>query len=278
MTVTAAATALPLSAAKAQPISAQGTHNWMSRFPGATLLRNLTIPGTHDSGARFGSVWHQCQGMTITQQLNAGIRFLDIRCRAIDGVFAIHHGNAFQNAMFGNVLSECWDFLKANPGETVLMRVKQEYSEESDAVFGAIFEKYYQDWKAILRVGNGLPPLGTARGKVVILGDNGGIRGVRYGDSSLFDIQDDWNALGATKSDLIKNHLRKARNQPGKLFINYVSSAAWNGTPSGHASSLNHVLNGVLTGEAASWRALGAIMMDYPENKPDLIQNIINRN
>ncbi len=87
----------------------RGTQDWMGGLPDSIELRRLTIPGTHDSGARFGGPWTECQNTTIAQQLQSGIRFLDVRCRITNGSFAIHHGAAFQNMMFGDVLIACRD-------------------------------------------------------------------------------------------------------------------------------------------------------------------------
>ena len=60
--------------------------NWMSHIPNDKLISEISIPGTHDSAARFedgiGS-FIRCQDLTLTEQLNRGIRFFDIRQRAI---------------------------------------------------------------------------------------------------------------------------------------------------------------------------------------------------
>ncbi|MGO4760673.1 phosphatidylinositol-specific phospholipase C domain-containing protein, partial [Streptomyces sp. 2MCAF27] len=114
---TATATAAP------QPLAPQ---DWLSGIAGATPVQRLTLPGTHDSGARYGGPWTECQNTTIGDQLNSGIRFLDIRCRAFEGAFPIHHGAYYQHLNFDDVLGACRSFLSAHPSETVLMRVKQE--------------------------------------------------------------------------------------------------------------------------------------------------------
>jgi 1-phosphatidylinositol phosphodiesterase len=69
----------------------------MSDVPGSRLLSQLVLPGTHDSCARSGGSLVACQTRTLAEQLKAGIRFLDIRCRHISDAFAIHHGPVFQN-------------------------------------------------------------------------------------------------------------------------------------------------------------------------------------
>lgn len=260
--------------------SAVDVRAWMAAHGDGTALRQLTIPGTHDSGARYGGPWTECQNSTITQQLDSGIRFLDIRCRVTGGSFAIHHGASYQNMMFGDVLVACRAFLAAHPSETVLMRVKQEYSEESDATFRAVFDDYLdaRGWRSLFRIGTGLPLLGEARGRVVLLADNGGLPGVRYGDGSLFDIQDDYMAEPFGKYPKIEAHFRKAIAQPGKLYVNYVSTAAalpprWN------ADRLNPRVHSWLDGaEAAGRTGLGIVPMDYPNTRSGLVEALLRHN
>lgn len=100
--------------------------DWMKWVPDATSLSQLSIPGTHDSLAFYGGDLAQTQTLDLTEQLNAGIRAIDIRCRHIEDVFAIHHGVIFQKTYFGNVLDDATAFLQAHPSETIVMRVKEE--------------------------------------------------------------------------------------------------------------------------------------------------------
>ncbi|WP_327355144.1 phosphatidylinositol-specific phospholipase C [Streptomyces sp. NBC_01304] len=258
-----------------------GTQDWMAGLPDATSLPTLTIPGTHDSGARFGGPWTECQNTTIAEQLASGVRFLDIRCRAIDGSFAIHHGAAFQNLMFGDVLVACRDFLAARPSETVLMRVKQEYSEVGDAEFAGIFGDYLdrRGWRSLFLIGGGLPALGAARGKVVLIADNGGLPGgLRWGDSSVFDLQDDYQAEPFAKWPKVEGHFRKAVASPGKQYINFVSCAAGL-PPRWNADRLNPQVHSLIDSAGASgWRGLGIVPLDYPNTRSGLVTSLIRHN
>jgi len=123
--------------------------NWMSRLDNTKSIYSISMPGTHDSGARYGGDAVQTQSLTIRQQLDAGIRFLDIRLRHIDNKFTIHHGAFYQHMNFDDVLTQVRDFLNANKSETVLMRVKQEHTtENSTRSFADTFSTYndhYQD-------------------------------------------------------------------------------------------------------------------------------------
>ncbi|MEW2434756.1 phosphatidylinositol-specific phospholipase C domain-containing protein [Streptomyces caniferus] len=253
--------------------------DWMSALGDATPVQRLTIPGTHDSGARIGGPWVACQNTSVAAQLAAGIRFLDVRCRAIDSVFAIHHGAFYQELMFGDVLNACRAFLQAHPSETVLMRVKQEYSEVGAEEFRRIFGIYLDDkgYRSLFRLDAGLPTLGQARGRVVLLADSDGLGGVRYADPQLFDIQDDYMAEPFGKYPKIEAQFRKALTQPGKLFVNYVSTSAWL-PPRSNADRLNPQVKRLLEGsEANGWTGLGVVPMDFP-NEVGLAETLIRHN
>ncbi|MBT2449828.1 phosphatidylinositol-specific phospholipase C [Streptomyces sp. ISL-43] len=265
-------------AASAQALS---TRDWMAGLGDSTALQRMTIPGTHDSGARQGGLYVACQNTSIAEQLDSGIRFLDVRCRVTGGSFAIHHGAFYQNLMFGDVLAACWNFLAAHPSETVLMRLKQEYSEEGDATFRAVFDDYLDNrgWRPLFKIADALPTLGQARGKVLLLPDNGGLPGgLRYGDGNVFDIQDDYMAEPFAKRGKIENHFRKAVTQPGKFFMNYTSTAAalpprWN------SDRLNPQVHAFVDGsELAGRTGLGIVPMDFPNTRSGLVASLIRHN
>ncbi|WP_189950913.1 phosphatidylinositol-specific phospholipase C [Streptomyces roseolus] len=267
-------------AARAATTSALDTRAWMAAHADGTALARLTIPGTHDSGARFGGPWAACQNTTVAQQLDSGVRFLDVRCRVTGGSFAIHHGASYQNMMFGDVLVACRDFLAAHPSETVLMRVKQEYSEESDATFRAVFDDYLdrRGWRPLFRIGDAPPLLGEARGRVVLLADNGGLPGLRWADPRYFAVQDDWNALPDAKYPKIQEHFRAAVARPGPLYVNFVSTSAYL-PPRWNSDRLNPWVHGFLDGaELAGRTGLGIVPLDFPATRTGLVESLLRHN
>ncbi|WP_432014034.1 phosphatidylinositol-specific phospholipase C [Streptomyces cucumeris] len=265
--------------AVAAPPRRLAPQDWLSAIPDATPVQRLTLPGTHDSGARHGGPWTECQNTAIIDQLTSGIRFLDIRCRAFDNAFPIHHGAFYQHLNFDDVLIACRDFLSAHPTETVLMRVKQEYSEESAEEFRRIFDTYLdKGWRSLFRLDTTLPTLGESRGRVVLLGDSGAMPGVRYGDAQLFDIQDDYMAEPFGKYPKIEAQFRKAVAQPGKLFMNYVSTAALL-PPRWNSDRLNPKVRGFLEGAGTQGlTGLGIVPMDFPNTASGLVDALIRKN
>ncbi|GHJ32063.1 MULTISPECIES: phosphatidylinositol-specific phospholipase C [Streptomyces] len=268
------------AATAAAPPRLLAAQDWLSAIADSTPVQRLTLPGTHNSGARFGGPWTECQNTTVADQLASGIRFLDVRCRAFDNAFPIHHGAFYQHLNFDDVLGACRSFLSAHPSETVLMRVKQEYSEESAAEFRRIFDSYLDDkgWRSLFRLDSTLPTLGQARGRVVLLADSDNMPGVRYGDGALFDIQDDYMTEPIGKYPKIEAQFRKAAAQPGKLFVNYVSTAALL-PPRSNADRLNPRVTSFLEGaEAQGWTGLGIVPMDFPNTTSGLVDALVRHN
>ncbi len=211
------------------------------------------------------------------------MRFLDVRCRITGGSFAIHHGASYQNLMFGDVLGACWDFLAARPTETVLMRVKQEYSEESDAAFRAVFDDYL-DNRGCARCSTSATRCPRSAGgpaaRWCCSPTTAGCPGVRYADPALFDIQDDYMAEPFAKyPPKIEAQFRRAAAGPGKLFMNYVSTAALL-PPRWNADRLNPQVHSFLDSAetAGGWTGLGIVPLDFPATRSGLVESLIRHN
>jgi 1-phosphatidylinositol phosphodiesterase len=157
----------------AAPLSAIAAgNNWLSSFSGNLYISQLSIPGTHESGAQYEPVpgTAKCQNLSIGDQLNAGARFLDIRCRHLNNAFVIHHGSVYENMNFDDVLNATIGFLNSNPTECVIMSVKEEYTASGDTrSFEATFDSYVAENPGKWYLGSGIPTLGQARGKIVLL-------------------------------------------------------------------------------------------------------------
>lgn len=149
------------------------TH-WMKYIDDSVPLYQLTIPGTHDSCARFGGPAFACQTLSISEQLNLGIRALDIRCRHVNNGFPIYHSSTDQRIDFGDVQKSCIDFLQANPSETIVMHIKQESTvltppQGNNETFQLTFNKYIIGFGEFWYLKRTIPTLGDARGKIILL-------------------------------------------------------------------------------------------------------------
>ncbi|MDR4951404.1 phosphatidylinositol-specific phospholipase C [Chryseobacterium sp. ES2] len=219
-------------------------NSWMSGLQDNISISKISIPGTHDSGARVDppvlSGTAKTQDLSIAEQLNAGVRFLDIRCRHIDNAFAIHHGAIYQNLNFDDVLNACYAFLNSHPSETIIMSVKEEYDPSNNTrSFEQTFDAYVQKNPSKWDLGANIPTLGSVRGKIKLLrrfssGTTKGINASPWADNTTFDINnsgvqlkvqdyykvtnndDKWNGISSL--------LNEAKNNTnGKLFVNFTS-------------------------------------------------------
>ncbi|KAJ8110305.1 hypothetical protein ONZ43_g5901 [Nemania bipapillata] len=106
---------------------------WMREIRDEYPLTALSIPGTHNSPTchvALPSV--RCQAVGVREQLENGVRFLDIRVNVSqeDKDLTLVH-SAFPISLTGNkyfkdLVGVIYSFLDANPSETIIMSVKRE--------------------------------------------------------------------------------------------------------------------------------------------------------
>ncbi|MGH3871943.1 MAG: phosphatidylinositol-specific phospholipase C [Pseudonocardiaceae bacterium] len=101
--------------------------SWMRDIPDGATVTMLSIPGTHNSCCIDGPLGlAKAQDLDLPDQLDAGIRFLDIRLAHYhDDLFA-HHDVVCTGKSYADVLAVCSEFLGRYPSETILMSVDEE--------------------------------------------------------------------------------------------------------------------------------------------------------
>src|SRR5262249_36355145 len=106
--------------------------SWMGDIPDNTRVISLSIPGTHNSCSVGGILgFTKTQELDLSDQLNAGIRFLDIRLSHYQDNLYVHHDVVYMGKSYADVLAVCLDFLERHPSETILMSVKDEGRRDS---------------------------------------------------------------------------------------------------------------------------------------------------
>lgn len=162
----------------ASPVA--GSADWMARLPDDAPLGKLSIPGTHDAGTQYVQLgfFSKCQARSISQQLEDGFRYLDIRLAVSGDGLGLNHGFCqcrtgaapwSGRLMLEDVLEDCYAFLSAHPTETVIFAVKQEHGDESVAEFQCVLDRYIQEDAERWYLGSELPSLGEARGRLILL-------------------------------------------------------------------------------------------------------------
>jgi 1-phosphatidylinositol phosphodiesterase len=106
--------------------------SWMRNLPDNARVLSLSIPGTHNSCSIGGILgFTKTQDFDLSHQLDAGIRFLDIRLSHYQDNLFVHHDVVHMGKCYTDVLVACSDFLKRNPSETVFVSVKDEGRRDS---------------------------------------------------------------------------------------------------------------------------------------------------
>ena len=101
--------------------------SWMGDISDDVPVTALSIPGTHDSACIEGPLGiAKTQNLDIPEQLNSGIRFIDIRLAHYQDNLLVHHDAVYMGKSYKDVLKICSDFLVRHPSETILMLVQAE--------------------------------------------------------------------------------------------------------------------------------------------------------
>jgi 1-phosphatidylinositol phosphodiesterase len=261
------------------------TPGWMSAQPDQISLAALTLPGTHDTMALYEPLagTAKAQTMSLAEQYDAGIRYVDIRCVDVEDVFQIYHGIEFEQATFDDVLDTTFAFLDAHPTETIVMSVKQEADDNgATQSFEATFDDYVTKQASRWYTEDAVPTLGEVRGEIVLLRRFGaeqtplGIDGSAWADNTTFTLDNASSTLRiedaytvsdpSTKWAAITELFGEARaGDPSTFYITYTSGYEMTGLlpdiPS-VANAINPMLDAFYADPANTRAHLGAVAMD----------------
>lgn len=161
-----------------------GTEEWMTPLSDAKLLSELTIPGAHDAAAFSYVGFVGCHTMTFTQQLNAGLRYFDLRAGfsqqspyedliAYHGPYFIRSSlNPLSEVPIASIFQECYDFLHAHPRECIVIQIKQDWNSGNPtevARFATAMLNLINTNQQFWLGGTTIPTLAQLRGKIQLV-------------------------------------------------------------------------------------------------------------
>ncbi|KAG8953986.1 hypothetical protein FRC04_000970 [Tulasnella sp. 424] len=103
--------------------------SYLKDIPDSVHLSNILLPGTHDSMAIYGFPFAQCQRQPLLNQLQDGIRVIDVRLAIVNGTtLTSYHGVVSQKTLFSDILATLYAYLQSEEGksECIVMSIKQE--------------------------------------------------------------------------------------------------------------------------------------------------------
>lgn len=252
------------------------------------LISDITIPGTHDTMALHGGPFVECQNCPLKDQLESGIRYLDLRVRAENNnKLKLVHGVFSQHIELPEVLNIVRDFLMSHKSEAVLVRIKPEkFLDNNKKEVGGHVDNLLRNNPDIPAwFGQNVPKMGDVRGKIVFIQKKEFYIGLQiYGT----DADGDYKVKNINeKINKIKAHLQEAGKEcgKGKLILSYSSGtgipvAKLHYTPENVAKEINTwllpYLKNSLLKDSPGASCFGIIAMDFPDST--LIETVIDLN
>ena len=266
--------------------------SWMAGIEDSTPINELSIPGSHDTGAThsIADVAGICQTLGIYDQLNIGIRFLDIRLQLVNNELKVVHSFVDQALNFDTVLRYITDFILNNPSEFLIISIKEDADAKgSDTAFCDAVRRAIGEYTDHISTDRTLPQtLGEARGKIYLLSRyrNADIGVPAYDgwmDDDSFElgdmyVQDNYciTSVGEKKSDIMHT-FEIANEKRYSLVLNFTSCyidgifpPTYSGTPA------RSILPWLEYAAGESGDTLGIVIMDYVSE--DLAKIVYGRN
>ncbi|KAK3192127.1 hypothetical protein K4F52_001755 [Lecanicillium sp. MT-2017a] len=286
---------------------------WMSQIRDDVPLTSLSVPGTHDTmtyGLLATNEVLQCQNWNISTQLDAGMRYFDIRARlrTDDDSLHIYHGDGDTGFGYQDVLLAMFDFLAANPSEAIVMRLKQEGKPVGSAPAVRSFEEAFnfywhnssitakqaEEHIHVFDAAAPLPTLGDLRSKIFILQNFPSERGPTeygiewegdqmvledlYSIPDVYHLKDKWAAIHEA---LVRAATDKQDNKA--MYLAHISASVGVLPIEAAAGPLNRTVVGMndqtgwyLEDGAEEGGRTGVVIFDFPGKRA--IDAVLERN
>ncbi|WP_210413672.1 phosphatidylinositol-specific phospholipase C domain-containing protein [Leptospira ilyithenensis] len=293
------------------------------KIAGSGSIADISIPGTHDSGTYkcyqvgFSFLNFICaQTWSIEEQLNAGVRFLDIRLeQSSETAIQVNHGSHYCHIGLEDVLNQCYAFLAKNPGEYIIMSLKKDYGDNSRFTnnLGTVLQNNYitpaaKSWYTQSTI----PTVTNAQGKIVLFNRMNYLNGqgiaalpANWPDNSEYFsinntgyniyVQDLYNPWFITsKLEAIDNLFQLSNKKDGNFYLNFFSwfakTGRWAFPTSPYSGSLSVGVTAIIVDgttveipidplsviQKYAGNKMGIVILNFPTK--DQINAIINTN
>lgn len=272
-----------------QTISTQHSNQkWMKSITDNVPLDLVIIPGTHDSATyciKEFKAYSVTQSLTIYQQLELGIRYLDIRLcysKDIPSSLFICHGILTCKLTFDKVMDSIIKFLNNNPSEGIILKVQNErklFKDQINKLLIEIFLKYSDYFFQT----NTIPMIGQLRKKFLLMLSDINLPQfsyIQWLQLDIFAFQIDFvykSKKEKRKQILAMDALIAQTTLKGKNPLSfYVNEFSANGLPAGNLfgtiKSIAKDMNPIIT---ELHGRVGILIFDYPSQ--ELIAYLLNQ-
>ena len=286
---------------------------FMADIDDSSDVLSLNLVGTHDCVTQYVQLPYlsRCQDKSIREQLDIGIRGLDIRTQSKDERLKMLHGKAkaFNSPNhlsaqmdMEDVLRQCYAFLDDNPSEAIVFQFKNDSNKEMEKCFDNLYNTYIVPDSERWYLGEGSPILKDVRGKLILIRRCKKDDGKQYplgtgidfshwveqdeavpeplilktsGDSPMtFLVQDRFKYKPEPRwSECVLPFLDSMTPFNGGYVINYISTAGGLKGPHNNASYINSQFMNYNLKKGIYY---GLIYMDFPT--PELVEKVVKTN
>ena len=249
--------------------------NWMKSLDDNTSLRDVNMPGSHDTMALYsiGDLAGQCQSLSLNDQLNVGVRFLDIRLKLDHNQLKAVHGIVDEKASFKQIDEIVESFLAKNNSEFIIMSVKEEAKASNSSISFEDALKEYVNKDIYLKERTLPSKVGDVRGKILLLS--------RYANSTIgLDAFAGWqestsfvlpnndiyvqDTFKINSAEQKQNEIISCFNESGHaLKINFLSAYRTDGFPPSYAPSAAKDINLWINKEISKYDDRGIVLYDF---------------
>ncbi len=117
------------------------TKNWMSYISDSTLVKDIIIPGSNDSGLSNCSRFAKTQHFSTAEQLDFGVRYLEMNVRNVDDELYTFYGSS-KGEKLADILSGVLAFLKEHKTETVVLDFSA-FNNQPQKQIVSLIKKYF---------------------------------------------------------------------------------------------------------------------------------------
>ena len=258
-----------------QKINDQKYADWMKSLDDDLSLREVNMPGSHDTMALYSiaDLAGQCQSLSLEEQLNLGVRFLDIRLKEENNKLKAVHGFIDQKASFAQITKVVESFLNKHTNEFLIMSIKEETAASSSSLSFEDCLKTYLGSDKYLKDTLLPEKVGDVRGKVILLSryQNSTIGVPAYSewkDSTSFTMSENdiyvQDTYKITSKEQKQEEIVKCFNESGHaLKINFLSAYRTNAFPPSYAVSAAKDINPWINEEINKYQDRGVVLYDF---------------
>ncbi|CAG5073953.1 Similar to 1-phosphatidylinositol phosphodiesterase (Bacillus cereus) [Cotesia congregata] len=207
------------------------TDKYLSKLPDSWKLSTLAFIGSHSSAAYDENLNEhvKTQDMSISTQLESGIRVLDITVHLTNNTFVMHHYYFHLSITFDELLIEVQNFLENHPQELVIIFMQEEFDAKKNHKSNCyVLKKYITKFRDLFVDHWSIDDtLGQHRGKILLARGNVGFQGCTQ--SLPCKIQNDhrksnwklkehkWQAIKSLQDEIFQ------RDRKFQCYINFLS-------------------------------------------------------